>query len=114
MTLKCTLLHLLVVVGMNTGTYSIQEQDLSKGIITETENAMIERALIIKKEHLDKIFDDGKVWEMRTTKTSITGRIGLIESGTGLIIGEATLTGCVDYEIPKTKFFAQYQLRLKI
>ncbi len=69
---------------------------------------MIERALIIKKEHLDKIFDDGKVWEMRTTKTSITGRIGLIESGTGLIIGEATLTGCVDYEIPKTKFFAQY------
>lgn len=68
----------------------------------------IERALIVKKVHLDKIFDNGKVWEMRTTKTNITGRIGLIESGSGLIVGEAILKGCVEYEIPKTDFFRRF------
>jgi hypothetical protein len=51
------------------------------------------KALIIKKEWLDKIFDEGKVWEMRTTRTKVTGKIGLIESGTGLIIGEAEIIG---------------------
>jgi len=51
----------------------------------------IERALIIKKVWLDKIFNEGKVWEMRSSRTYIRGRIGLIESGTGLIIGEADL-----------------------
>jgi hypothetical protein len=55
---------------------------------------MISKGLLIKKVWLDKILDEGKVWEMRTTKTSITGTIGLIESGTGLIVGEANLIGC--------------------
>lgn len=55
---------------------------------------MIERALIIKKEWLNRIFDDGKVWEMRSTKTNIRERIGLIEVGSGLIIGEVDLIGC--------------------
>lgn len=54
----------------------------------------IKRALVVKKEWLDKILDHGKVWEMRTTKTKITGRIGLIQSGTGLIVGEVDLFGC--------------------
>ena len=49
----------------------------------------MERGLIIKKEWLDRIFDGGKVWEMRSTRTSVRGRVGLIESGTGLIVGEA-------------------------
>lgn len=52
------------------------------------------RALIIKKQWLDLIFDNGKVWEMRSTKTNIRGTIGLIESGSGLIVGKAELTGC--------------------
>jgi hypothetical protein len=54
----------------------------------------INRALIIRKEHLNNIFDNGKVWEMRSSKTSVRGRIGLIEAGSGLIVGETFLVGC--------------------
>ena len=68
----------------------------------------MERALIIKKVWLDKIFDDGKVWEMRSSKTSITGKIGLIESGTGLIIGEVNLIGCSERVVPKSKGLIKY------
>jgi len=68
----------------------------------------LERALIVKKAWLDKIFDDGKVWEMRTSKTKITGKIGLIESGTGLIVGEVTLVGCFPNPIPKSKHLIRY------
>lgn len=69
---------------------------------------MVDRALIIKKEWLDKIFDEGKVWEMRTSKTKITGRIGLIEQGTGLIVGEVTITGCLPKPIPQSEHLIQY------
>lgn len=49
------------------------------------------KALIIKPEWLNKIFDERKIWEMRTTRTKIRGRIALIESGSGLVVGEANL-----------------------
>jgi phage pi2 protein 07 len=52
---------------------------------------IIERSLINKKEWLELIFDGGKVWEMRTTQTKVRGRVGLIESGTGLIVGEVRI-----------------------
>ena len=68
----------------------------------------MERALIIKKCWLDKILNDGKVWEMRSTRTSITGKIGLIESGSGLIIGEAVLTGCSNLPVPKDSSLVKY------
>ena len=51
------------------------------------------KGLIIKKEWLDKIFDEGKVWEMRTTRTKNTGLIHIIESGTGMVVGEVEITG---------------------
>lgn len=54
----------------------------------------MDRGLIIKKEWLDRIFDKGKTWEMRSSLTKIRGRIKLIESGSGMIIGEATLADC--------------------
>ena len=57
------------------------------------------RALIIKKEYLDKIFDEGKILEMRCSKTKIRGIIGLIESGSGMIVGEAELKGCLQEPI---------------
>ena len=65
------------------------------------------RGLIIKKEWLDKIFDEGKIWEMRSSKTSIRGRIALIESGSGLIMGEVDLVDCSDKPI------ARYQSQFK-
>ena len=57
------------------------------------------RALIIKGEHLHKIFYTGKCWEMRSTKTDIRGKIGLIESGSGMIVGEAEIIGCSEKPI---------------
>jgi len=57
----------------------------------------MERGLIIKKQHLDKIYDDGKIWEMRSSPTNIRGRIGLIESGSGLITGECEIVDCYKY-----------------
>jgi hypothetical protein len=57
---------------------------------------VIDRALIIKKEHLTNIFDNGKVWEMRSSCTNIRGEIGLIEAGTGLIVGRCNLHACSD------------------
>ena len=51
----------------------------------------MQRALIIKKEWLDKIFNNGKTIEMRSRNTSVRGKIGLIESGSGLVMGEADL-----------------------
>ena len=36
----------------------------------------MEKGLIIQKVWLDKIFDEGKTWEMRSTKTNVTGKIG--------------------------------------
>jgi hypothetical protein len=50
--------------------------------------------LIIKKEHLDKILSGKKTWEIRGSKTHKRGKIGLIESGSGTIIGECKLIDC--------------------
>jgi hypothetical protein len=55
---------------------------------------MQNKGLIIKKEWLDKIFNNGKHWEMRSTRTNIRGIIKLIESGSGEIVGECMLAGC--------------------
>lgn len=68
----------------------------------------LEKALIVKKFWLDKIFDEGKVWEMRSTRTNITGTIGLIEAGTGMIVGEANLFGCSDRTVPKEEGLIKY------
>jgi hypothetical protein len=51
----------------------------------------LEKALIIKKEWLDLILLGKKTFEVRGGNTKIRGRIGLIESGSGLIVGECEL-----------------------
>ena len=71
----------------------------------------MEKGLIVQKFWLDKIFDEGKIWEMRSTKTKIRGKIGLIEAGTGLIVGEAVLLGCSDRPIkPNDKYFDKHKI----
>lgn len=55
----------------------------------------VDIALIIRKPHINNLLNGTKVWEMRSTKTSIRGRIGLIEAGSGLIVGEANLVDCL-------------------
>ncbi|MFT4311602.1 MAG: ASCH domain-containing protein [Candidatus Woesearchaeota archaeon] len=52
--------------------------------------------LIIKKEHLDKIFSGKKTWEIRSSRTHKRGKIGLIQSGSGNIVGECEVVDCSD------------------
>lgn len=54
----------------------------------------LERGLIIKKPWITRILSNGKKWEMRSKMTNIRGRIGLIEAGSSLVVGEANITGC--------------------
>lgn len=51
--------------------------------------------LIIKKQFLDKIFSGVKTWELRGSKTHKRGRIALIESGSGKVMGECYLLDCI-------------------
>ena len=51
--------------------------------------------LIIKEKWLDLILRGEKTWEIRGTRTKVRGRIALIESGSGLVVGEAVLTDVV-------------------
>jgi len=63
----------------------------------------MERALIVRKVWLDKIFDEGKVWEMRSRPTKIRGTVGFIEAGSGLIVGSAEITN--SFKIDNKPFF---------
>lgn len=68
------------------------------------------KGLIIKKHYLDKILDEGKVWEMRGTRTKVRGKILLIQSGSGLIVGEAELIGCSQKPINNTGHNKKYHM----
>jgi hypothetical protein len=45
---------------------------------------------------------------MRSSRTNVTGKIGLIESGTGMIVGEAEIIGCSKSPVPKRKDLIKY------
>ena len=47
------------------------------------------KGLIIKKVHLDNIISGEKTWEIRSSNTKIRGKIALIESGSGTVVGTA-------------------------
>jgi hypothetical protein len=51
----------------------------------------VERGLVIQQPWVGMIADGKKSWEMRTRRTRLRGWIGLIEQGTGQIIGAAYL-----------------------
>ncbi|MBT8368607.1 MAG: ASCH domain-containing protein [Deltaproteobacteria bacterium] len=51
-------------------------------------------ALLIQKEHLELILDGCKTWELRGKRTNIRGHIGLIESGSGTVVGVCELVNC--------------------
>lgn len=52
-----------------------------------------ERGLIIRQPWIGMILNGTKHWEMRSKPTLVRGRIALIQAGTGLIVGEAYLSG---------------------
>lgn len=51
--------------------------------------------LIIKKPWIDLILNYQKIWEIRGQNTKIRGKIKLIESGTGCVVGECELVNCI-------------------
>ncbi|MFC1334854.1 MAG: ASCH domain-containing protein [gamma proteobacterium symbiont of Clathrolucina costata] len=58
------------------------------------------RALIVRKNWLDLIFEGIKPWEMRSCKTNVRGYIGLIAAGSGHITGTAALTDSLEAFTP--------------
>ena len=53
--------------------------------------SILSRGLVIDQPWVGLIADGAKVWEMRTRPTKVRGWIGLIEKGSGTIIGAAYL-----------------------
>lgn len=53
------------------------------------------RGLMIKTPFIDQIFDDGKTWEIRGNNTRIRGKIALIRSSSGMIIGTCQLVNSI-------------------
>lgn len=53
------------------------------------------KALIIKPEPMRDILDGVKSWEIRQGRCNIRGLIGLIESGSGAVVGVAELVDCI-------------------
>lgn len=71
----------------------------------------MKRALIVRKEFLDLIFDGGKYWEQRSSKTNIRGFIGLIEAGSGLIMGYVELTDSLPAITPDSKYYIAHKVK---
>jgi len=69
----------------------------------DIESLGFDRALIVQKHWCGLILDNVKTWEMRSARTTHRGLFGLIESGSGLIIGKANLCDCLG-AIPKEKY----------
>lgn len=52
------------------------------------------RALLIQRHWIDTILDGTKKWEIRGSRTRITGTIALVPSGSGTIVAVCQLVGC--------------------
>ena len=55
----------------------------------------ITRGLLIRTPHIDRIFAGRKTWEIRGSRTSVTGPIGLIRSGSGQVVGTCEVVGVI-------------------
>ena len=60
-------------------------------------------ALIIKKPWIDYILSGEKIWEVRGSKTKIRGKIELIQSGSGLIVGSCEIVDCKELTLEEFK-----------
>lgn len=52
------------------------------------------RGLLIRSPHIERILSGEKTWELRSRRTSVRETIGLIRSGSGLVVGTCDLVGC--------------------
>ena len=57
------------------------------------------KGLIIKQPWIDLILDGKKTWEVRGSNTKIRGQIELIQSGSGLVVGECEIIDCKELSL---------------
>lgn len=53
------------------------------------------KGLSIREPWISKILAGDKTWEIRGTRAKPVARMGLIKSGSGLVVGTASLVDCV-------------------
>ncbi len=53
------------------------------------------RALLVRSPWIEKILEGKKTWEIRGSRTTVRGPIGLIRSGSGKIIGLCDVVDCI-------------------
>lgn len=53
------------------------------------------KAIVIKQPWINLILGGKKTWEIRSRTVHTRGVIGLIEGGSGKVVGLARLTGCI-------------------
>lgn len=56
------------------------------------------KGLFIKEPWISLILSGKKTWEIRSSNTSIRGRIALIASGTGTVVGYADIVDSIEIE----------------
>lgn len=61
------------------------------------------KGLIIRKPWIDCILEGKKIWEIRGSKTNIRGKIELIQSGSGLVVGKCEIVDCIPLSLEKYK-----------
>jgi ASCH domain len=54
----------------------------------------LKKGLLIRRPWCDLIVDGHKSWELRGSRTNVRGTVGIIQSGTGHIVGTADVVGC--------------------
>lgn len=73
------------------------------------------KGLIIKEKWISKILDGNpseyegkkKCWEVRGSNTHIRGRIKLIQSGSGMIVGETYIEDCIPLTVRKFDYYPE-------
>lgn len=57
------------------------------------------KGLIIKQPWIDYILNGNKIWEIRGNKTNIRGKVELIQSGSGFIVGCCEIIDCLELSL---------------
>lgn len=60
-------------------------------------------ALIVKKPWIDEILSGKKSWEIRGCPTHKHGKIELIQSGSGLVVGSCEIIDCLKLDLKEYK-----------
>ena len=56
--------------------------------------ATVSKALVVRQPWANLICEGHKVWELRSKNCKFRGRVAIAASGSGHLVGEATITGC--------------------